>query len=282
MAPFVVFWVFQVLWAYYHVVRQHYGFMAMYQRLNGEADGRANAADYWIFHVLMFGPVVAWFLRYPDFRTLLGWSLVPSTLERVIVGLTLPMVAVTIVLYTAKELVRYRRTRRVNLPKSALLIAYVPLHLLLLLNPTVTGAYDILLFNAVVTFPHNLQYVAFVWFYNRNRYGEAATVAHHGLAAPANRTLGRFALAAASFSIVLFYSRFYLEGLPVPFGVGQYEGARLFVGSNFRVSDLIAATWIGVVFHHQYLDQKIWKISRDRTLVRDLRLPDRAAPAIAV
>jgi YidC/Oxa1 family membrane protein insertase len=32
MAPFVAFWVFQVVWAYYHVVRQHYGFMALYQK----------------------------------------------------------------------------------------------------------------------------------------------------------------------------------------------------------------------------------------------------------
>ncbi len=277
MAPFVAFWVFQVVWAYFHVVRQHYGFMALYQKLNGEPEGSANRADYWIFHVLMFGPVLAWFLRYPEFRDLLGWSALPSPAERIVLGLTVPVVAGAIVAYVVKEVLRYRQTGRVNVPKSALLAAYVPFHLVLLLNPTITGAYDILLFNAAVTFPHNLQYVAIVWFHNRNRYGAAGEPVDHGLATAANGTLARFALLACAFSVAALYPRFYLEGAAVPLGLGQYGGASSLIGGMFRVSDVVAATWIGLVFHHQYLDQRIWKISRDRGLNRDLRL----APAPA-
>jgi hypothetical protein len=271
MGPFIAFWVFQVVWAYYHVVRQHYGFMALYQKLNDEPEGRANPADYWIFHALMFGPVLAWFLRYPDFRSLAGWAESPSPAEQLVLGMTVPLVVAATALYVGKEILRYRRTGKINVPKSALLIAYVPLHLLLLLNPTVTGAYDILLFNAAVTFPHNLQYVAIVWFHNRNRYGQDESW-HHGIAAAANGSLGRFALLGFIFSIAVYYSRFYFEGQPVPFAFGHYADATRSVGGMFRVSDVVAATWIGVVFHHQYLDQRIWKISGDRALNVDLRL----------
>lgn len=279
MGPFIAFWIFQVVWAYYHVVRQHYGFMALYQKLNGEPEGRANAADYWIFHLLMFGPVIAWFLRYPDFRSLVGWSLATSPLEHVVLGAMVPLVTATAFVYVVKEAVGWFRTGRLNVPKSVLLVAYVPLHLLLLLNPTVTGTYDILLFNAVITLPHNLQYVAIVWFHNRNRYGvPSATDASHGLAAIANQTLARFVVLGIAFSAVTLYSRFYFEGQIVPFGTGHYSGAHHSLGGMFRISDLVVATWLGMVFHHQYLDQKIWKISRDRGLNRDLRLDD-PAPA---
>jgi hypothetical protein len=270
MAPFIAFWVFQVVWAYCHVVRQHYGFMALYQKLNGEPEGAANKPDYWIFHVLMLGPVVAWFLRYPDFRSLLGWTTLPSAGERVVLGAMFPLIAGGIVLYAAKEFLRFWRTGRFNLPKSALLVAYVPFHLLLLLHPTFTGAYDILLFNAAVTFPHNLQYVAIVWFHNRNRYRVAERARDYGVASPANGSLARFAFLGIAFSIVVLYTRFYFEGQPVPFALGRYAAATSPLGGMFRVSDLVAAAWIGLVFHHQYLDQRIWKISCDRTLNRDL------------
>ena len=273
MAPFVAFWMFQVLWAYYHVVRQHYGFMALYQKLNGEPEGRDNAADYWIFHGLMFGPVIAWFLRYPDFRSLVGWSAVPSPMEHVVLGAMIPLVVGTVALYAAKEFLGFRRTGRFNLPKSALLIAYVPFHLLLLLHPTVTGAYDILLFNAAVTFPHNLQYVAIVWFHNRNRYSRSTAALDYGVASAANRTLARFVFLGLAFSIVVLYTRFYFEGQPVPLALGRYAGAVSPLGGMFRVSDLVAAAWIGLVFHHQYLDQRIWKLSRDSELNRALKLP---------
>lgn len=272
MGPFVAFWVFQVVWAYYHVVRQHYGFMALYQKLNDDAETRAKAIDYWLFHFVMFGPVAAWFLRYPDFRELMGWSLLPTPLERFVLDATVLLVGLAIAAFVVKEGARYVRARRFNVPKSALLLAYVPFHLLLLLNPTVTGAYDILLFNAAITLPHNLQYVAIVWFHNRNRYGAAATAGSHGLAAAANRSLARFAVLGVTFSVVLLYARFYFEGQSVPFALGQYAAAGQPLGGMFRVSDLVAATWIGVVFHHQYLDQRIWKISRDRALTQDLRL----------
>jgi hypothetical protein len=78
---------------------------------------------------------------------------------------------------------------------------------------------------------------------------------------------------------VFFYARFYFEGQPVPFTFGSFPWAHAPLGMSYRVSDLVAATWIGVIFHHQYLDQRIWRISRDRQLNQDLQLSPQTAAA---
>jgi hypothetical protein len=271
-APFLAFWLFQVLWAYFHVVRQHYGFMALYQRRNGEPAGSSNRRDYWFFHVVMFGPVAALLLRYPDLRAAMGLGAPYGPIEAAIITWSLPIVAATAALYLASQLAAFARTRRINLPKLLLLASYVPFHVLLLLYPTFSGNFDFLFVQAAFTMPHNLQYLAIVWFYNRNRFGPDTDAHEHGLASIANKTLLRFAVLATLASIVLFYSRWYFEGIKVPFSPGRFPWADMAVGQGFRVADVVATAWIGIVFHHQYLDQKIWKVSRDTGLQRDLRL----------
>jgi len=272
MLPFLAFWFFQVLWAYFHVSRQHWGFVALYQKLNDEPTGPTHPSDYWIFHILMFGPVLAWFIRYPELREILRLGSSPSPIEQVIVSTTGPLVVAALALYVFKEVSRFRRHGTLNLPKILVLLAYVPLHLLLLLHPTIAGRYDILLFNAVITLPHNLQYLAIVWFHNRNRYRGDPAVGAFGWARAANKNVARFALLGAVFSAVTFYARWYFEGQWVPFSFGRFHWAHLSLGGALKVSDLVFAIWVGIVFNHQYLDQKIWKISRDERLGRDLHL----------
>jgi hypothetical protein len=272
MLPFIAFWFFQVLWAYFHVSRQHWGFVALYQKLNGEPAGGSNRLDWTIFHLLMFGPVLAWFIRYPELRDLLALDAGPTALERVIVAATVPLVLGAIALYAGKEILAFRRHGTINVPKTLILVAYVPLHLLLLLHPTVAGRYDILLFNAVITLPHNLQYLAIVWFHNRNRYGPDRATHRLGWATAANAGVGRFVVLGLLFSVGVFYTRWFFEGQEVPLSLGRYHGAHVPIGGALRVSDLVFAIWIGVVFNHQYLDQKIWKISKDARLNTDLRL----------
>jgi hypothetical protein len=274
--PFLAFWLFQITWAYFHVVRQHYGFMALYQKRNGEPEGSSNRRDYWFFHVVMFGPVAALLLQYPDLRRAFGLAARHSPFESAVIAATVPVIVAAVVLYVGTELAAFARTRRLNAPKLLLLATYVPFHTALLLYPAWTGDYDLLLVQAAFTMPHNLQYLAIVWFYNRNRFGGDVDGREYGLASVANKTVGRFAAAAVVASIALFYSRWYFEGVAVPFSLGRFAWSQATVAPGFRVADVVGALWIGVVFHHQYLDQKIWKISRDRGLNRDLKL----APAV--
>ncbi len=269
---FPAFWLMQLLWAYFHVVRQHYGFLVLYQRRHGEAAGSSNRRDYWFFHVAMFGLVAALLLRHPDLRQDFGVGWRYSSVETAIIDWSLPFMGVVATVYLLSEMARYARTRRLNVPKLLLLATYLPFHAVLLMYPTVSGSFDYLLVQAAFTMPHNLQYMAIVWFYNRNRFGADVDGREFGLASIANKSVLRFTGAAVLASIVLFYSRWYFEGADVPFLPVRFTGADVALGQGFRLSDLVAAFWVGVVFHHQYLDQKIWKVSRDPELRADLRL----------
>jgi hypothetical protein len=269
--PFLGFWAFQVVWAYFHVTRQHYGFLTLYQRLNGEPAGRANAFDYWTFHLLMFGPVLAWFVQFPELRRTLGWETALSPGEGPIVTLTCAGVAF-IVLLCVVRVFREARSGAVNVPKVLLLVAYIPLHLLLLLRPLTAGGYDILLLNAVITSPHNVQYMAIVWFHNSNRYRSGGARAQYGWAVPASATPWRFIAIAAVYSVIFFYLGWVFEGQPVPLLPMRLAWPHQPLGTSYRMADLISAIWVGFVFHHQYLDQRIWKLSSDRQLAEDLRL----------
>lgn len=270
--PFIVFWLFQAVWAYYHVVRQHFGFMALYQKRNGEAVGRENLADFWLFNLVMLAPAVAWLVQYPDLRSALGWSVQPSAPVRQLFGLVWVAVGIAVAAFVVKEAWAYHRTRQVNLPKLLLLASYVPLHLVLFLHPAVATGFDLLLINAVVTFPHSVQYVAFVWFYNRKRYGSEAAGRGFGPARLVSRSVATYLGCAIVFGLAFYYLEWFLEARRVPFAPGFYRGAQIPIGQGFELSHLVAVTWLGVVFNHQYLDQKIWHIRSDARLNRDLGL----------
>ena len=278
--PFIVFWLFQAVWAYYHVIRQHYGFMALYQKRSGEPVGRDNPADFWSFNFLMLVPALIWFVQYPVLRDALGLRARVSAAEGGLVGALAASLLAVAVAFVAKELVRAREGR-MNVPKCLLLLAYVPLHAFLFLYPAVAHRYDLLLVNAVVTYPHSVQYMGIVWFHNRNRYAADAEGGGHDLAHYASRTVFRFLGCALVFGLVFFYLDWYLEGRAVPFAPGYFRRAQLPLGQGFTVSDLIAVTWLGFIFNHYYLDQKIWRIRTDTRLNRDLGLAVRG-PAVPV
>lgn len=270
--PFVLFWLFQAYWAYHHVVRQHYGFMALYQRRNAEKVGRDNTADFWIFNLLMFGPALIWFLQYPEMREAMGWRMQPGETEGLFLDVLGALVLVAVATFLGKEALRWVRTRQVNVPKILLLVAYVPLHLLLFMHPAIATRFDLLLVNAVVTYPHSVQYMAFVWFYNRNRYGADGAGARYGLASQVSRSLLVFLGCSAVFGLVFFYTEWFFEARHVPLAVGGYRGAGTPLGQGFELAHLVQVTWLGVIFNHYYLDQKIWHIRSDAKLKRDLQL----------
>lgn len=270
-APFILFWLYQALWAYYHVVRQHYGFLALYQLRNGERVGKENGADYWLFNLIMFAPAVVWFLHYPELRHVLHLGAAAARIESLCVVVLYVSILFSGAAYVAKEVAVFTRTRQINVPKSLLVLAYVPLHLVVFLHPAVADKYDLLLMNAVVTYPHSVQYLGIVWFHNKNRY-QVSSATHYGWAHHASRNLTRFLVAATLFSVLFFYAEWFLEARRAPFSFAYFQWSQLPLGQGFTVADLVAVTWLGFIFNHYYLDQKIWRIRTDRQLANDLRV----------
>lgn len=270
--PFFVFLVLAQLWAYWHVVRQHYGFLSLYQKKNGEPAGKANAWDYWIFYLLMLLPFVSFLLRHPAARHQLGLGPELSGQERWIVsGLHLAIVA-SLAAYAAKEVAVVRSGRPWNFPKNLYLLAVIPLHLLVFLHPYISTHAPIILFAVFVTFYHNIQYHGIVWYYNRNRYGSDPDGKRFGWASLVSRNFFTYYAAAIVFTLAYRYTNWFFAGLPVPLGTGPNAVSQFKLGSLFQVSDLAIGFWWGFAFNHYYLDQKIWRISKDRQLTQDLRI----------
>lgn len=265
--PFFIFLIFAQLWAYWHVVRQHYGFMVLYQKKNGEAAGKSNPVDYYTFYILMLAPFLSFILRHPEARSEFGLNPAMSVEESYAVLFLYGVIVLTIAFYAYHQIV----SRTFNVPKNVFLLACVPLHLLIFLHPYISTHVDLRLFAVFVTFYHNIQYQGIVWFYNRNRY-QGSDAAHFGPAALVSRNFLTYYACGILFTILYRYSNWFFTGLRVPFAVGPNAVSTMMIGGLFTVADLAVAFWWGFAFNHYYLDQKIWRVSKDRRLNNDLRL----------
>ena len=154
------------VWAYYHVIRQHYGFLVLYKVKNRDLLPLDNTLDRVFLGVMMiFPPFHRFFIHHPEE---LGIRLAFPQAEPVLWAI----VGITAAVWLARQWGRFQR----NIPKYLLLAAIVPLHWLTFAYMSWQAAVP------TVTIVHNLQYHALVWFHNRNRYGQATVLSRSILA----------------------------------------------------------------------------------------------------
>jgi len=278
--PYFIFLAFAQLWAYWHVVRQHYGFLTLYQKKNGETSGKGNPIDYWMFYILMIAPFISFALRNPQARELLRLPVTISGAEQYLIYVLHALIAIAICVYVIKEMRLAQQGLTWNLPKNLFLLACMPLHLFLFLHPYVSTHVDVRMVAVFVTFYHNIQYHGIVWFYNRNRYGKEDSGSRYGLAAKVSHSFLTYYAAGLLFTLLYRYSNWALMGLQVPLAPGPNSISTAALGSHFTIADLAYVFWWGFAFNHYYLDQKIWRLSKDRRLTQDLKV-DSAAPVVA-
>ena len=164
------------VWAYYHVVRQHYGFLVLYKVKNRDLLPLDNTLDRVFLGVMMISPPFhRFFIHHPEE---LGIRLAFPQWEPVF----WVIVAATAAVWLARQWGRFP----IDLPKYLLLGAIVPLHWLTFAYMSWQAAVP------TVTIVHNLQYHALVWFHNRNRYAGKTVL---------SRSLGAYIAAALLFSV---------------------------------------------------------------------------------
>lgn len=266
--PFLLFLVFAQLWAYWHVVRQHYGFLSLYQRKCGEPAGAANPFDATAFYAVMLAPFASWALRHPTARQSLGLGPSLGFVER---GLVLALGAITaaaVVAYVVKEL---RRDGPANVGKNLFLASCVPLHLAVLLHPTWSLRIELVALAVIVTSFHNIQYNAIVWCFGRRRYGGDPRGETYGLAARLFRNPLAWYAAGVALAVTMRYASWSFDGRYWPL-TPQPRGAGVFSAAEY-----VNAWWWVVAMHHYYLDQKIWRVSRDAAVRSGLGLAPAAA-----
>src|SRR5215217_1879492 len=164
------------LWAYYHLVKQHYGFMVLYKKKNGDLARVDNALDRLLLLFAFNYPFVEFIARDPE-----AMARVPAALRGGVSGLSKLLLAATILIFAVwivRQVQRAITGEPLDVPKYLLLAAAIPMHWIVLLTPMPHKPIAIV---AILTIYHNLQYHRLIWFHNqkyksREKYGAAELI----------------------------------------------------------------------------------------------------------
>ena len=270
-----VFFFLAALWAYYHLVKQHYGFMVLYKKKNNDLAAIDNALDRVLLLFAFNYPFVAFIAQDPE-----AMARVPASLQSWVDGVAKVLLAGTIILalaWVGRQLQRAVSGEPLNVPKYLLLAAAIPMHWIVLLTPMPHKPIAIV---AILTIYHNLQYHRLIWFHNKKYVGGNADVS------PALTGTARVPPAVSDlrqkFGAAEFISRrlLYYIAFGILFGL-IYQGPRQFLGyvslqrgdgvQPFAVQLGISFLW-GYAFIHYYLDSKIWRVRRDPAVGKALNM----------
>src|SRR6266498_84208 len=150
------------LWAYYHLVKQHYGFMVLYKKKNNDLAPIDNALDRLLLMFAFNYPFVVFIATDPE-----AMARVPGVLLRGVGVLAATLLVGTIILavvWLGRQMQRSLAREPLDGPKYLLLAAAIPLHWLVLLTPMPHKPLAIV---AILTIYHNLQYHRLIWFHNQ-------------------------------------------------------------------------------------------------------------------
>lgn len=247
------FFFFASLWAYYHLVKQHYGFMILYKKKNNDLAEIDNLIDRAFILLGMTYPFVRFLTHsYAAKERLEGMGLSAQS-ESVWWFETLVFSAfvISLVLFAGRQAQRLYSKQPLNIPKLLLLAAALPMHwiVLRLLEPVQPAAAGALAAVATLTIYHNIQYHRIIWFHNRNKYARESSK-KYGAASVISKNVWSYIAFALVFG-ALYHIPHYTIVKPDSFWM--------------------AFIW-GGAFTHYYLDSKIWRVRRDAQLNQNLRM----------
>ena len=247
-----IFFFLAVLWAYYHLVKQHYGFMVLYKKKNDDLAPADNALDRALLLLALTYPFIAFVGRDAE-----AMARVPSVLQGVVGYLEKILLAATLIAGLAwllRQCQRRWRGHALNLPKYLLLAAAIPMHWTVLLTPMPHKPIAIV---AILTIYHNFQYHRLIWFYNRKYVAGDEGRVRYGAAELISRRLLHYV------------------GFGLLFGL-WYQVPRQYVnhvgGERTLLLQLASAFLWGYALIHYYLDSKIWRVRRDPSIGQALKV----------
>src|SRR5215510_16178584 len=114
------------LWAYYHLVKQHYRFMVLYKKKNNDLAPIDNALDRWLLVFAFNYPFVEFIARDPS-----AMARVPAPLRSGVNAVAMLFLVGTVLLgvaWVVRQLQRWWTEQPLNVPKYLLLAAAIPMH----------------------------------------------------------------------------------------------------------------------------------------------------------
>jgi hypothetical protein len=263
LRPVEVFLVFAQGWAYYHLVRQHYGFVSLYDRKAGATPETHNIHKQAIY-VGLWTPYIFFLLSHPINRRIAG---LPQLYPETELSWGLNIFAVVFSGAAVILLVAHHLRRKTISPAAIFTAVCITLYSLIFywiapMEPFFSRAQNVvqsfMLLAIMMTVFHNVQYHAIVWHFNRTKYGNSV----FGLATTLNRNFAVYAMVAVLFSSLYVATAWFSTEYPSPFG---RIADSAFVPTAFCL-------WWGLLFHHYYIDQKIWRVSKTKDLQQQLRI----------
>jgi len=244
---FVTFIFVASMWAYYHIVKQHYGFMMLYKKKNDDLLPADNKIDRWLLWATLMYPFVRYMLRVPDARDM--WPVSPTNwIAESLETIALVVMVLAVAVFGVRTVMNVVRHRTLDLPKLLFLAAVIPMHWIVLM-----GSLPPRVMVPILTVSHNIQYHRLIWFHNRNKYADDRS--------------GRYGVVSRISRSALAY---YLVGILF----AAYRLPNAFYGD----SDLLVGLLWGFSLVHYYLDGKIWRVRNNPELMTSLRLSRVPAP----
>jgi hypothetical protein len=277
--PYALLFTFLGLWAYWHVVRQHYGLMTLYKRKNNDAAPIDRWIDNALLYVGLVAPFVAMAARHPLAAEELQLPARPAPgswhallIDGIVAAAVLAIAAASLT-FAVRQAYRWRTGQPINVPKVLFLLAVVPLHVFVCFHPAVLLA-SVTSFSAFVTIFHDIQYHVIVWHYQRNRiHRPGVDKSRFGLAALVSSHFAVYmgcaiamGIAAWALSCTLKIQAGCMSWMPKI----DSDGWQLF--GAFTMYHVFFAISVGFIMHHYFVDQFIWRPSKDSELRADLRL----------
>lgn len=252
-APVAWFLVVAVLWAYWHAMRQHHGILRLYHRRSGGLAAADRRLDAVLVHAGLLAPFVFFLSRHPEARDILG---LPA--DAPWLGPLRAACVSAFALAVAAFLARLAATGRAGAPRLLFLAALLSFHALVGFSGAALSA-PLLGIIPVFIIPHDLQYLALVRFYNRNRRERALLRGERpDLGARLSASTPAFAACALAFGAGLAV-------LGAPYGESSFAGsAPVLTGSGpIGLRDVLLVLYQGFFIHHYVVDQFAWRPSRD-------------------
>ena len=272
--PWSLFAAFFGAWAYWQVVRQHYGFMALYKKKMGEK----SSFDFKLDSAMLYGGLLLPFLvfvsRHPDTRGFVFIVDASSPLIPIIsIGTTILVIGVSLI-FIARQVYLSKLGEKINGAKILFLLAVVPLHFFICYSDAVLDS-GFFAFGAFVTVFHDLQYHAIVWFHHKNRYHKKGVDStRFGIAAKISKNLAVFICCAVFMGVLVRLLGCSIQVHPGCFPF--YIATEKMIFADFGMDKLLQGVLIGFALQHYFLDQFIWRTSKDKTLNKDLKLSEPA------
>ena len=251
-----VFLFVAALWAYYHLVKQHYGFMVLYKKKNGDLARIDNVLDRALLLFAFNYPFVEFIARDPE-----AMARVPALLRGGVNGFAKLLLLGTVFSFIAwlgRQIQRAVTGEPLNVPKYLLLAAAIPMHWIVLLTPMPHKPIAIV---AILTIYHNFQYHRLIWFHNQKYANNAEK---YGAAELISRRVLFYVIFGILFGVIY-------QGPRQILGYFGLQNAAAGIDQPLAIQLGVSFLW-GYAFIHYYLDSKIWRVRRDPSVGQALKM----------